>query len=74
MKIESITLHHISMPLVSGKDIIDTNDFQQRMEGIRGHYLVKAGQKVDETSAVRRACPTLRGLKLNDDPGEVKIE
>jgi len=91
MKIESITLHHISMPVVSGKDIIAANDFQQRMKGIRGHYLVKAGvesylrdrynrfkikpgREVDETSAVRRACPTVRSLKLDDENGEAKIE
>jgi O-succinylbenzoate synthase len=102
MKIESITLHHISMPLVSafetsfgretnrecviieiqsegltgygecvaardpgysyetaqtsihvikdfisglikGKDIKNANDFQKRVEGIRGHHLAKAG-------------------------------
>ena len=102
MKIESITLHHISMPLVSpfetsfgretnrqcvlitlqaegltgygecvatrdpgynyettgtalhilkdfvaplilGKDIKDVDDFQNRVDGIRGHYLAKAG-------------------------------
>jgi o-succinylbenzoate synthase len=102
MKIESITLHHISMPLVSpfetsfgretdrqcvlitlqaegftgygecvatrdpgynyettgtalhilkdfvaplilGKDIKDAEDFQKRVEGIRGHHLAKAG-------------------------------
>ena len=102
MKIESITLHHISMPLVSpfetsfgretdrqcvlitlqaegltgygecvatrdpgydyettgtalhilrdfiaplilGKDIKDADDLQKRVDGIRGHYLAKAG-------------------------------
>ena len=30
-------------PLVLGKDIFDANDFQKRVEGIRGHYLAKAG-------------------------------
>src|SRR6185503_21229923 len=30
-------------PLVLGKDILDANDFQKRVEGIRGHYLAKAG-------------------------------
>jgi len=30
-------------PLVLGKDILDANDFQKRVDGIRGHYLAKAG-------------------------------
>ena len=30
-------------PVILGKDILDANDFQKRVEGIRGHYLAKAG-------------------------------
>ncbi|HLA05952.1 MAG TPA: o-succinylbenzoate synthase [Anaerolineales bacterium] len=30
-------------PLVLGRDVIDANDFQKRIEGIRGHHLAKAG-------------------------------
>jgi len=30
-------------PLVVGKDILDANDFQKRVDGIRGHHLAKAG-------------------------------
>ena len=30
-------------PLILGKDIEDAEDFQQRVEGIRGHHLAKAG-------------------------------
>jgi len=30
-------------PLVLGRDVIDANDFQKRVEGIRGHHLAKAG-------------------------------
>jgi len=30
-------------PIVLGKDILDANDFQKRVEGIRGHHLAKAG-------------------------------
>lgn len=30
-------------PLTLGKDIKDANDFQKRVEGIRGHHLAKAG-------------------------------
>jgi len=29
-------------PLVLGQDVVDANDFQRRVEGIRGHYLAKA--------------------------------
>lgn len=31
------------IPLTLGKDIKDANDFQKRVEGIRGHHLAKAG-------------------------------
>src|SRR5512134_3472365 len=30
-------------PLVLGQDVIDAEDFQKRVEGIRGHHLAKAG-------------------------------
>ena len=30
-------------PLILGKDIQDADDFQKRIEGIRGHHLAKAG-------------------------------
>lgn len=30
-------------PLILGKDVLDANDFQKRVEGIRGHHLAKAG-------------------------------
>ena len=30
-------------PLILGKDIVDANDFQKRVDGIRGHHLAKAG-------------------------------
>jgi O-succinylbenzoate synthase len=30
-------------PLILGQDVIDTQDFQKRVEGIRGHHLAKAG-------------------------------
>ena len=30
-------------PLILGQDILDANDFQKRVEGIRGHHLAKAG-------------------------------
>jgi O-succinylbenzoate synthase len=30
-------------PLILGKDISDAEDFQKRVEGIRGHHLAKAG-------------------------------
>ena len=30
-------------PLIIGKDIADAQDFQKRVEGIRGHHLAKAG-------------------------------
>jgi len=30
-------------PLILGKDIVDAEDFQERVEGIRGHHLAKAG-------------------------------
>lgn len=30
-------------PLILGKDITDAQDFQRRVEGIRGHHLAKAG-------------------------------
>ena len=30
-------------PLILGKDVVDAHDFQQRVEGIRGHHLAKAG-------------------------------
>jgi O-succinylbenzoate synthase len=30
-------------PLLLGKDLVDANDFQTRVEGIRGHHLAKAG-------------------------------
>ena len=30
-------------PLILGKDVTDALDFQQRVEGIRGHMLAKAG-------------------------------
>ena len=30
-------------PLILGKDIVDAEDFQKRVEGIRGHHLAKAG-------------------------------
>jgi O-succinylbenzoate synthase len=30
-------------PLILGKDVVDANDFQKRVEGIRGHHLAKAG-------------------------------
>jgi len=30
-------------PLILGKDISDADDFQKRVEGIRGHHLAKAG-------------------------------
>src|SRR5215211_3255851 len=31
------------VPLLLGKDVLDANDFQKRIEGIRGHHLAKAG-------------------------------
>jgi O-succinylbenzoate synthase len=30
-------------PLILGQDVIDAQDFQKRLEGIRGHHLAKAG-------------------------------
>jgi O-succinylbenzoate synthase len=30
-------------PLILGRDILDAEDFQKRVEGIRGHHLAKAG-------------------------------
>src|SRR6266496_4864653 len=30
-------------PLLLGQDVIDANDLQKRVEGIRGHHLAKAG-------------------------------
>ena len=30
-------------PLILGQNVIDAQDFQKRMEGIRGHHLAKAG-------------------------------
>jgi o-succinylbenzoate synthase len=30
-------------PLILGKDIVDAQDFQKRVDGIRGHHLAKAG-------------------------------
>jgi o-succinylbenzoate synthase len=30
-------------PLILGQDVIDADDFQQRVDGIRGHHLAKAG-------------------------------
>jgi O-succinylbenzoate synthase len=30
-------------PLILGRDVIDADDFQKRVEGIRGHHLAKAG-------------------------------
>ena len=30
-------------PLILGKDVTDAQDFQKRVEGIRGHHLAKAG-------------------------------
>jgi O-succinylbenzoate synthase len=30
-------------PLILGKDILEVQDFQKRVEGIRGHHLAKAG-------------------------------
>ncbi len=30
-------------PLILGRDVIDANDFQTRVAGIRGHHLAKAG-------------------------------
>lgn len=30
-------------PLILGEDVVDAEDFQIRMEGIRGHHLAKAG-------------------------------
>jgi o-succinylbenzoate synthase len=30
-------------PLILGKDVVDAQDFQKRVEGIRGHHLAKAG-------------------------------
>jgi O-succinylbenzoate synthase len=30
-------------PLILGKEVTDATDFQQRVEGIRGHHLAKAG-------------------------------
>ena len=30
-------------PLLLGQDVIDANDFQRRVEGVRGHHLAKAG-------------------------------
>jgi o-succinylbenzoate synthase len=29
-------------PLILGQDVVDANDFQKRVEGIRGHHLAKA--------------------------------
>jgi O-succinylbenzoate synthase len=31
------------VPLILGQDVNDAHDFQKRVEGIRGHYLAKAG-------------------------------
>jgi len=31
------------VPLILGQDVIDAQDFQKRMRGIRGHHLAKAG-------------------------------
>ena len=30
-------------PLMLGQDVVDANDFQHRVAGIRGHHLAKAG-------------------------------
>ncbi len=30
-------------PLILGRDVVDADDFQKRVEGIRGHHLAKAG-------------------------------
>jgi O-succinylbenzoate synthase len=30
-------------PLILGQDVVDADDFQRRVAGIRGHYLAKAG-------------------------------
>ena len=30
-------------PLILGQDVLDANDFQRRVAGIRGHFLAKAG-------------------------------
>ena len=30
-------------PLLLGRDVVDADDFQKRVEGIRGHHLAKAG-------------------------------
>src|SRR5512144_2973077 len=30
-------------PLILGQDVLDAQDFQRRVEGIRGHHLAKAG-------------------------------
>lgn len=41
------TSHHILkdfiIPLTLGKEVQDANDFQKKVEGIRGHHLAKAG-------------------------------
>lgn len=43
----AITAMHILKdfiaPLILGKDVLDADDFQKRVEGIRGHHLAKAG-------------------------------
>ena len=36
-------LKDFAAPLLLGKHVIDANDFQKRVEGIRGHHLAKAG-------------------------------
>ena len=33
-------------PLILGQDVIDAQDFQKRVEGIRGHHLAKAGAEM----------------------------
>jgi len=33
-------------PLILGQDVIDAEDFQKRVEGIRGHHLAKAGAEM----------------------------
>jgi o-succinylbenzoate synthase len=37
------TLKDFIAPLILGKDVVDVEDFQKRVERIRGHHLAKAG-------------------------------
>lgn len=50
-------------PLILGQDVIDADDFQKRVEGIRGHHLAKAGVEMALWDLLgKRDCKSLREM------------